>query len=107
MPDDFPGTFFRFCEYPLRKPKIDGIICPVRSVISLKLMLRCLKDYIKESILGPLFKMLEASFELLIPLVVAAIVDTGIKNGDQSYIVKMCLVMVLLGIVGLLSSVTA
>ena len=94
-------------EYPLRNPEIDGIISWLRSVISLKLMLRCLKDYIKESILGPLFKMLEASFELLIPLVVAAIVDTGIGNSDQGYIVKTCLVMIALGIVGLLCSVTA
>ena len=73
----------------------------------MKLMLRCLKDYIKESILGPLFKMLEASFELFIPLVVAAIVDTGIGNGDRGYVVKMCLVMIVLGIVGLISAVTA
>ena len=56
---------------------------------------------------GPLFKLLEATFELLVPLVVANIVDKGIANGDTSYIVKMCLVMVLLGVVGLASSVTA
>lgn len=66
-----------------------------------------MKGYGRECILGPLFKLLEASFELMIPLVVAKIVDTGIENGDTGYIVKMCLVMVALGIVGLISAVTA
>ena len=66
-----------------------------------------MKGYSRECILGPLFKLLEASFELMIPLVVAKIVDTGIENGDTGYIVKMCLVMVALGIVGLISAVTA
>lgn len=66
-----------------------------------------MKGYSRECILGPLFKLLEASFELMIPLVVAQIVDTGIENGDTGYIVKMCLVMVALGIVGLISAVTA
>ncbi|MBE6947971.1 MAG: ABC transporter ATP-binding protein [Ruminococcaceae bacterium] len=66
-----------------------------------------MKGYGKETILAPLFKMLEASFELMIPLVVAAIVDTGIYGGKQDYIVKMCLVMVALGVIGLACSVTA
>lgn len=66
-----------------------------------------LKDYKKETILAPLFKMLEASFELLVPLVMARIIDIGIANGDKNYIVKMCLIMVLLGIVGLVCSITA
>lgn len=66
-----------------------------------------MKGYGKECFLGPLFKLLEASFELMIPLVVARIVDVGIENGDTGYIVKMCLVMVLLGVVGLVSAVTA
>lgn len=66
-----------------------------------------LKDYIKESILGPLFKLLEALFELFVPLVIAAIIDTGIENGDTGYIIKMCLVLVLLGFVGLAFSITA
>ena len=70
-------------------------------------LLKYMRGYGKECILGPLFKLLEASFELLIPLVVAAIVDTGIGNGDGSYIVKMCLVMIGLGIVGLVCAVTA
>ena len=66
-----------------------------------------MKGYGKECVLGPLFKLLEASFELFIPLVVAAIVDTGIGNGDRSYVVKMCLVMVLLGLIGLVCAITA
>lgn len=66
-----------------------------------------MKGFGRESALGPLFKLLEASFELLIPLVVARIVDVGIANGDRNYIIKMCLVMVFLGLVGLVSSVTA
>lgn len=70
-------------------------------------LLKYMSGYGKECILGPLFKLLEASFELLIPLVVAAIVDTGIGNGDGSYIIKMCLVMIGLGIIGLVCAVTA
>ena len=66
-----------------------------------------MKGYGKESVLAPLFKMLEASFELMIPLVVAAIVDKGIYGSDQGYIVKMCLVMVALGVIGLVCAVTA
>ena len=66
-----------------------------------------MKGYTKECILGPLFKLLEASFELLIPLVVAAIVDTGISNGDRGYVVKMVLVMIALGLIGLACAVTA
>ena len=66
-----------------------------------------LKDYKKESIIAPLFKMLEASFELLVPLVMASIVDTGIKNQDTGYILKMGVVLLMLGIVGMLSSITA
>ena len=66
-----------------------------------------MRGYGKECVLGPLFKLLEATFELLVPLVVAKIIDIGIANGDTGYIVKMCLVMVALGIVGLASAVTA
>ena len=53
-------------------------------------LLRFLKDYKKESILSPLFKLLEASFELFVPLVMAAIIDTGIGNKDGGFILKMC-----------------
>lgn len=66
-----------------------------------------LKDYKKESILGPLFKLLEASFELIVPLVMAAIIDQGIGQGDRSYILKMCLILVALALIGLVCSITA
>ena len=79
----------------------------IKGGIYLKKLLVYLKDYIKESILGPLFKLLEALFELFVPLVIAAIIDTGIENGDTGYIIKMCLVLVLLGFVGLAFSITA
>ena len=62
----------------------------------MKQLLKYMKGYEKQCVLGPLFKLLEATFELLIPLVVATIVDTGIGSGDKGYIVKMCLVMVAL-----------
>lgn len=73
----------------------------------MKKILVYLKDYKKEAVLGPLFKLLEASFELIVPLVMAAIIDTGVATGNQSYIMKMCLVLVLLAAVGLICSVTA
>ena len=73
----------------------------------MKLVLRHLKGYEKQCILGPLFKLLEASFELLIPLVVARIVDEGILRGDTAYVVKMCGIMIALGIIGLLMAVSA
>ena len=66
-----------------------------------------LSSYKKECILGPLFKMLEAIFELFVPLVVAAIIDTGIGNGDKPYIVRMCLVMAALGAIGLTNTIFA
>lgn len=73
----------------------------------MKKLLVYLKDYKKESVLAPLFKMLEASFELIVPLVVTAIIDVGIAERDSGYIFRMCLVMVALGLIGLLCSVTA
>ena len=75
--------------------------------MQMRKLLKYMRGYGKECVLGPLFKLLEASFELLIPLVVAAIVDTGIGNNDRGYVVKMCLVMILLGLVGFGCSVTA
>ena len=66
-----------------------------------------LKPYTLESILGPLFKLLEALLELLVPLVVADIIDTGIGAGDTGFIVKRCLLLIGLGLLGLSSSVTA
>ncbi len=66
-----------------------------------------LREYKKESIIAPLFKMLEASFELFVPLVMAAIVDIGIKEQNNAYIIRMGAVLILLGIVGLVCSITA
>ncbi len=66
-----------------------------------------MKGYGKECTLGPLFKLLEATFELMIPLVVAKIVDIGIENGNRGYVIRMCLIMILLGIVGLVCAITA
>lgn len=66
-----------------------------------------LKQYKKETILAPLFKLLEASFELLVPLVMAKIIDVGIANGDKTYIIRMCLLMVSLGVIGMICSFTA
>lgn len=74
---------------------------------NMKKLLVYLKDYKKESILGPLFKLLEASFELLVPLVMAAIIDVGIADGDRGYVMKMCGVLVLLALIGLVCSLTA
>ena len=73
----------------------------------MKKLLQYLKPYVKESILGPLFKLLEASFELLVPLVVAAVIDTGLRNGDTSAIWKYCGILVLLGFIGMVCSITA
>ena len=73
----------------------------------MKNLLKYLKGYEKQCVLGPLFKLLEATFELLVPLVVARIVDRGISTGDTGYIVKMCLVMVALGVIGLIMAVCA
>lgn len=73
----------------------------------MKELLKYLRHYIKESILAPLFKMLEASFELFVPLVMSAIIDTGIKNSDKPYIFKMAMVLVGLAIVGFISALTA
>ena len=73
----------------------------------MKRLMMYLKDYKKESILAPLFKLLEAFFELLVPLVMANIIDYGIANRNMGYIGKMGLALLLLGVVGLASSITA
>ena len=73
----------------------------------MKHLFSCLKPYRKEAILAPLFKLLEASLELVVPLVVAAIVDTGIAQQDTGYIVKMVFLLVAFGVVGLAFSLTA
>lgn len=73
----------------------------------MKKLMKFMKGYGKECALGPLFKLLEAAFELIIPLVVARIVDNGITQMDRGYILKMCGVMIALGVIGLICSVTA
>ncbi len=73
----------------------------------MRYLLSYMKDYRKEALLAPLFKLLEASFELLVPLVVAAIIDTGIGTGDRTYILQRCVILILLAAVGLASAVTA
>lgn len=74
---------------------------------TVKKLLVYLKGYEKETALAPLFKMLEALFELFVPLVMAAVIDTGIANRDKPYVVKMCLLLVGLAVIGLVCSVTA
>ena len=73
----------------------------------MKKLLVFLKDYKKETVLAPLFKMLEACFELFVPLVMAAVIDKGIGQSNISYVLKMGLVLVLLGLIGLTCSITA
>lgn len=75
--------------------------------IYVKKLLRYLKNYKLESVMGPLFKMLEAGFELFVPLIMANIIDTGIKNADSFYIWKMCGILILLALIGLTCSITA
>ena len=89
------------------RPNLSCVKCSVKMENTMKKLLVYLKDYKKESVLGPLFKLLEATFELIVPLVMAAIIDTGVATGDKSYIMKMCMVLVLLAVIGLTCSITA
>ena len=89
------------------RPNLSCVKCSVKMENTMKKLLVYLKDYKKESVLGPLFKLLEATFELSVPLVMAAIIDTGVATGDKSYIMKMCMVLVLLAVIGLTCSITA
>ena len=73
----------------------------------MKKLLVYLKGYEKETILGPLFKLLEALFELFVPVIIKNIVDIGIGQADKGYIVRMCLLLALLGVVGMICSLTA
>lgn len=73
----------------------------------MKMILGFLKDYKKECVLAPLFKMLEALFELFVPLVVSSIIDIGIGQKDVGYIVKMCMMLLGLAVIGLVCSITA
>ena len=112
-----PGAFFEKKPFPqLHGPLLTGgflcytvtleIFSPERT-IPVKSLFAYMRGYKKECILGPLFKLLEATFELLVPLVMAAVIDVGIKNADRGYIGRMCLVMAGLGVVGLVCSITA
>ncbi len=76
-------------------------------MISMKRLLVYLKDYKIECVLAPLFKMLEASFELFVPLVIAYLIDKGIVAGDKSVIIKAFILLLVLGLIGLTASVTA
>ena len=78
-----------------------------KGVILVFKLFKYLKNYKIESIIGPLFKMIEACFELAVPIVVAKIIDEGIYNNDKGYIYSMGAVMVLLGLLGLACSLTA
>ena len=73
----------------------------------MKHLFSCLRAYRKESILAPLFKLCEAVMELLVPLVVAQIMDIGIAGGDVGYIVTRCLILVAFGVAGLAFALTA
>ncbi|MBQ7521814.1 MAG: ABC transporter ATP-binding protein, partial [Clostridia bacterium] len=73
----------------------------------MKSIIKILGKYKKETVLAPLFKLLEASFELLVPLVVASLIDYGILQSDKGHIIKSFLLLILLAVVGLISSVTA
>lgn len=73
----------------------------------MKKLLMYLKDYKLEAVMAPLFKMLEASFELIVPLVMASIIDKGIANSDKPFIFKMCGILIILAMIGLTCSITA
>ncbi|MBQ4284288.1 MAG: ABC transporter ATP-binding protein [Lachnospira sp.] len=73
----------------------------------MKMIWKYLKDYKKECVFAPLFKMLEAIFELFVPLVVSSIIDKGIGGGDQNYIIKMCMLLITLAVIGLVCAITA
>lgn len=73
----------------------------------MKMIMRFLKDYKKECVLAPLFKMFEAIFELFVPLVVSSVIDKGIVNADKGYIMQMCFMLILLAIIGLVCAITA
>ena len=73
----------------------------------MKKLLIFLKKYKKESVMAPLFKMLEAIFELIVPLVVASIIDNGIKTGNSKFVVSRALILVLLAVIGMTAAITA
>ena len=88
-------------------PSPPGKPTNLRKQHTMRKLLVYLKDYKKETILGPLFKLLEASFELLVPLVIAAMIDKGIAGSDKSMVIKMSLLLLALCTVGFASAITA
>ena len=74
---------------------------------NLKKLLKYLKNYKKEAVLGPLFKLFEATLELIVPLIVALIIDRGIEGQNRGFTALMCLLLAVLGLVGLGFSVVA
>lgn len=91
---------------PTKRGVARSVGCRKR-VRKMKKLLVYLKNYKKECVLGPLFKLLEALFELFVPLVMASIIDKGVNGGDSGWIVKMSILMVALGVIGLVCSITA
>ncbi len=81
--------------------------CQKERMYFMRKLLRYMKSYKKESILAPLFKLLEASFELITPLIIAQIIDIGIANGDKGFVLSRCLILVGFGVVGMVSAITA
>lgn len=86
---------------------MDDLLFYIGNDYHMKRLFYFLKDYKKESVIAPLFKMLEAIFELIVPLVVAQIIDVGIKKGDTGYIFERCLILILLAAVGLICAISA
>ena len=70
-------------------------------------LIKYLKGYTLQSIIAPLFKFLEASFELIVPIVMARMIDIGVKNNDEGYIYRMGLILIALGVLGLAAAITA
>ena len=93
--------------YKIPNPKSDRETNTQKETHTMRKLLVYLKDYRKETVLGPLFKLLEASFELMVPLVIAAMIDKGIAGDDRAMVVKMSLLLVALCFVGFASAVTA
>lgn len=87
--------------------RADYIVKKLATEVYMTKLLKYLKGYEKESICGPLFKMLEACFELFVPLVIANIIDIGIKDNNITYIIKMGGILLLLAVIGITCSLTA
>ena len=94
----------------LTKTELYGKLCRLNGserTNAMRKLLVYMKDYKKESFLAPLFKLLEATFELIVPLVIAQVIDVGIQTGDTGFIISRCLLLVGFGVVGMISAITA